>query len=90
MTTLFSAFQDDAFQIDSFQMDPRVTSTRILERPVDYVLAGDQIHPSEIGREYEIAPRNLRTRGHTMRSGVRQLSGGKPSFTVTTSKRGYD
>lgn len=84
-----SAFQGNAFQFDAFQMGPRVVSTRVLDLPVDYVLAGQQVLPTEIVREYDIRPRNLRTFGKTMRSGVKAF-GPKPSFTVTSTKRGYD
>ena len=37
------AFQDDAFQANAFQMNIlSVTATTVLQKPVDYALAGDQ------------------------------------------------
>jgi hypothetical protein len=68
---------------------PAITDTEILQLPINCVLAGQQPY-KERGREYEIRPRNLKSRPHTMRSGVRALKGGRPSFTVTTNNRGYD
>jgi hypothetical protein len=67
----------------------RITSTRILQLPIDAVLAGQQ-PIKEIGNEYDIRAVNRRERGRTMRSGVRALSGAKPSFTIRSSRRGYE
>ena len=36
-----SAFQINAFQSDAFEMT-NITSTAIIQKPVDYALAGDQ------------------------------------------------
>ncbi len=71
------------------QLALNIVSTTKLHKPIDYILAGQQ-HYKQSGREYEIRPSDIRTRGNTMRSGVRALRGSRPSFTTTTSKRGYD
>ena len=40
------AFQDNAFQGNAFQMFyVPITSTTVLQKPVDYALAGDQDEP---------------------------------------------
>lgn len=84
-----SAFQRNAFQMTAFQVGTRPTSTDILQLPIDYVLAGQQPY-KQSGREYEIRPRNLTEKTWGRHSSVRALGGGRPSFTVTTGKRGYD
>lgn len=66
-----------------------ITSRRVLQDPVDCVLAGDQ-HYKQSGREYEIRPMNKTEKTWGKHSSVRALSGGRPSFTSTTGKRGYD
>lgn len=66
-----------------------IVDTEVLQLPVDCVLAGQQPY-RERGREWEIRPRNLTEKTWGRHSSVRALQGGKPSFTVTTGKRGYD
>lgn len=61
-----------------------ITSRAILQDAVDYVLAGTQPLESS-GREWETHNPNVRTSTRVMRSGVRNLGGEKPSFTVRTS-----
>lgn len=61
-----------------------VTSRRILQDAVDYVLAGTQPLKSS-GREWEKHDPNIRTTTRGMKSGLKNLSGVDPSFTVTTS-----
>lgn len=65
-----------------------VTDSADLQKPVDYVLAGVQPIKGHY-REWDIPPANRSERVTVRRSQPRMLSGQKPSFTVTTSKRGY-
>lgn len=66
-----------------------ITDLQVLQLPVDCILAGDQ-HYKQSGREYEIRPMNMTEKTWGKHSRVRALSGGRPSFTSTTGKRGYD
>lgn len=67
-----------------------ITDTDALQMPVDYVLAGDLAY-SERYRTFEGGPMNVRSKsGGPRRFGVRRLSSAPPSFSVTTTKRGYD
>lgn len=84
-----SAFQGNAFQHNAFQIDPLISSTHVLHKPVDYVLAGQQ-HYKQSGREFEIRPRDIKTSGAVPRSRVSRLKGSPPSFSVTSNNRGYD
>ena len=86
-----SAFQQTAFQFGAFQIAPGgdVTDTNHLQLPVDCVLAGDQPY-NDRGREYDIRPMNATEKTWGKHSSVRALGGGRPSFTTTTGKRGYD
>jgi hypothetical protein len=70
-------------------MTPVITSTSILQLPVDYQLAGEPAF-RERYRTYEISPRRVTEQGRGRTAGVRRLSGSAPSFTTTTTKRGYD
>jgi len=66
-----------------------IIDTDVLQLPVDCVLAGDQPYRDR-GREYEIRPMNMTEKTWGKHSRVKALSGGRPSFTSTTGKRGYD
>jgi len=87
------AFQSTAFQVDAFQIvahTQTITDTDTLHLPVDYALAGKQLIKDRY-REYDI--RNGRPRERTRvaaRGGVRRLEGGQPSFTITSTRKGYD
>lgn len=84
-----SAFQVGAFQLDAFQVEGHVVSTRVIRKPVDYALAGEQL-VRERGHDNEIMPREERETPKVMRSGVGRLSGTRPGFTTRTGPRGYD
>lgn len=63
-----------------------VTSRMVLQDAVDFVLAATQ--PIEKrGREFDLRDPNIRTKTRISRSGVQQLGGGPPSFTVKTSPK---
>jgi hypothetical protein len=66
-----------------------VTSTRRLQLPINCILAGQQ-HYTQSGREFEIRSMNATEKTWGRHSSVRALKGGKPSFTITSNKRGYD
>lgn len=66
-----------------------VTDTAQIQLPVNCVLAGQQRY-REKGRDYELYPQNLKTKGVNVTRSLRRLSREKPSFTVTTSKTGRD
>lgn len=66
-----------------------VTGTNVIQLPINCVLAGNQ--PLELSRtEIEWNDADIKTRILVKSSGVSRLSENKPSFTVTTTKRGYD
>lgn len=86
-----SAFQPGAFQVGAFQSAGagQLTSTTILQKPINCVLAGHQPYKfSET--EYSIPPYRRTHTTAVARSGVAKLRGGKSSFTSKTSSRGYD
>lgn len=60
-----------------------ITSRFVLHDPTDYILAGQQLYDS-VHRTWSMFPRNEKREPKTMRSGVRNISGGKPTFTVKT------
>lgn len=67
-----------------------ITDTDIIQKPVDYALADKQLIKDRY-REWDIRPMNVRTKpGGTRTAGARRLGGDKPSFSVTTTKKGYD
>jgi hypothetical protein len=87
-------FQPDFFQNDFYQTVSGVgvltiTDTDILQKPIDAVLAGQQKIKDRY-REYELHAPRLRTRASGTHTGVGRLKGDKPSFKVTTTKKGYD
>ncbi len=71
------------------QTSSLVTDTTKIQLPIDYALAGQQRY-REKGREYELYPQNLHTKGVHVTKSLRMLSNQKPTFTVTTSKTGRD
>lgn len=66
-----------------------ITDTDALQRPVNAIMAGN-VPIKAGGRGWDIRPPNLRTRTVMTGTGTRRLTGGKPSFTTKTDKRGYD
>jgi hypothetical protein len=83
---------NDRAQVAGFvgiHFSPVITSTAVLQNPVDYQLAGEPAF-RERYRTYEISPRRVTEQGRGRTAGVRRLSGSAPSFTTTTTKRGYD
>lgn len=66
-----------------------ITDTDILQKPVNYALAGEQ-RIKDRGREWDIRAANRKESPRVMRSGARKLGGEAPSFTVKTGNRGYD
>lgn len=85
------AFQPGAFQAaPAFQIGFNdIIDTDILQKPIDAVLAGKQPIKDRY-REWDIRPMNMRGRTRVTRGGVQNIGGEKPSFTVTTTKKGYD
>lgn len=67
-----------------------LTSTLMLEMPVDCVLAGHQLY-YESGRTWELHAPRLRSKPVLARgTAPRRLSESVASFTVRSGKRGYD
>lgn len=69
--------------------DLTITDTDILQKPVDYVLAGAQPIKDRY-REWDIPAYRKTETGSTKRSGVRNIGGTVPSFKSTTSKTGRE
>lgn len=68
---------------------PVLTDTDAIQLPVDcYVPGLDPV--KDRYREYNIRPMALNSRGSTNRSAVNRVRGGRPSFTTTSSRKGYD
>lgn len=66
-----------------------ITDTEVLQKPVDFALAGEQLIKDRY-REYEI-PAYKRTETVRVKTGgARMLSKQKSSFTTRTGSRGYD
>lgn len=65
-----------------------VTDTDILQKPVDYVMHGDQVIRDRY-RTADVRAPNLRGSTRVTRSGPRKL-GGSTGFTTRTDNRGYD
>lgn len=83
-----NAFQNNAFQVSAAVINRTVTSTAVLPNPVNCVMAGNQ--PLEQGNKtIEFFNPNQRTKRRMSGDSVRRLSVDDPTFTVTTSKRGY-
>lgn len=80
---------DDAMLIFTGGPELTITDTEVLQLPVDCVLVGEQPF-RETGRTVELAPSRRTETPSLMQSSVRRLSGDRPSFTITISKRGYD
>lgn len=87
------AFQRNAFQRNAFQIGDQtaITSTQTLQLPVNCVLAGSQPIVDRY-REWSVPPSKLTAtpRRTARRTSVQMIGGNKPSFTVTSSRRGYD
>lgn len=83
----FNAFQDDAFQTNAFQTGQEITSTAIVQLPVDFWLAGEPPF-TERFNTFEGGPRRISKKTVAKKSGVSVLAG-KSSFTVTTNARGF-
>jgi hypothetical protein len=67
--------------------DP-ITSTDLLQKPVNCVLAGEQSIKDRY-REWDVPAAGRTERTAVSRSAVKSF-GGKPSFTTKTGPRGYD
>ncbi len=64
-----------------------VSSTVYIQKPVDCALAGDQLIKDRY-REWDIPPQKKTFTPHTNRSGVKNIGGGKSSFTSRTESWG--
>lgn len=84
-----NAFQTNAFQLVSVPAEQTITDTDILQKPVDYALAGKQLVKDRY-REFDVRPPNYREKTAVRRTVVRRLEGAAPSFTVTSNRKGYD
>lgn len=83
-----SAFQSNAFQNNAFQTSV-VASTIHLSLPVNCVLIGEQLY-ERTGRTFQKLPGKA---GRRIIAGARaggRISGDAPSFSVSSSGRGYD
>jgi len=80
----------DAVVMEGFAYLPLITDTDILKLPVNVVLHGNQRlnwrRTSVLGTR--VGP--IETRGRIQHSAPGRISEAKPSFTVTTSKKGFD
>lgn len=85
---MIGAFQDNAFQNNAFQVGTNITSTEVMQLPVNCVLAEDALFRERI-RTFERMPGRGGTRVRARKSRVMSL-GAKSTFTVKTSKRGFD
>lgn len=84
------SFQTNAFQETEFQLTVgTVTSTTILQLPINAVLAGEQLFRDRY-KTSEIFPTNRREKTRASGSGVSRLSPEKPSFIVKSTAKGYD
>lgn len=66
-----------------------VIDTDAIQLPVNVVLHGTQPIKDRY-REFDIRPMNMKSTGVGGRNPTVRLQGGKPSFTVTSSKKGHD
>ena len=66
-----------------------IIDTDVIQFPVNAVLMGTQPIKDRY-REFDIRPMNMKTRGVGSRGQTMRLQGDKPSFTVTSSKKGHD
>ena len=66
-----------------------VSSTVIIQKPVDYALAGEQLIKDRY-REWFVPAAKTTERTRVTTAGARMLGGKKSSFTSKTGKRGYD
>lgn len=83
-----AAFQANAFQNNAFQTS-LVASTLKLPLPINCVLIGEQLY-ERTGRTFE---RLSGKAGRRIIAGAKaggRISGDAPSFTVSSSGRGYD
>lgn len=66
-----------------------ITDTDILQKPVDFFMP-ELPQYAEIVSEVEFRPPNVRAQTKVRKGAGGRLSQSAPSFTVKTSKRGYD
>lgn len=66
-----------------------VTSDLVIELPVDYALAGEQLIKDRY-REWFVPAAKTTERTRVTTAGARMLGGKKSSFTSKTDSRGYD
>ena len=88
------AFQNNAFQNNAFQVNVEIvqtiTDTTILQLPINAVLAGQQDNMEEGWRDNDIRNPDFREETNLAGGSLTQLSDSASTFTVTTTKRGYD
>jgi hypothetical protein len=70
-------------------MEHDITSTDVIHKPVNCVLAGEQPY-KERGRTWDIPPARTTAKPIATGSSVRRMRGPAPTFTTRTGKRGYD